>query len=273
MNEGFKRILAVSAALIFSASVSAFAKERVTVKGSTTVLPITQKAAEKFMKKNKDISITIEGSGSGNGIKALLDGSTDIANASRQMKSKELDAAKEKGMKVKEITVAYDMIVPIIHKSNKVKNLTIDQLKAIYKGEIKNWKEVGGSDENIVVVSRDTSSGTYEVWHEKVMHKQDVTPRALLQASNGAVLTTVSKNPKALGYVGFGYLNKTVNKINVNNVVPTVKNGKTGKYPISRGLYMYVNENNYSKPTAKFVKYLLSGTGQKMVKQAGFIPR
>jgi phosphate transport system substrate-binding protein len=243
---------------------------RVVIKGSTTVLPITQKAAE-FFKKSEGISVFVEGSGSGNGIKALLDGGCDIANSSREMKLEEKDSATKKGIKVKEIVLAYDMIVPIVHPSNPVKNLTMDQLKAVYDGSIKNWKQLGGKDEMIVVVSRDTSSGTYEIWHEKVMKKTDVRSDALLQASNGAIITTVAGNPKAIGYVGFGYINDTVKGITVNGVAVTLENGKSGIFPISRKLYMYVNTNKISGETQKFIDYLLSKEGQGQVKAAGYI--
>lgn len=245
--------------------------KKVAVKGSTTVLPITQKAAEAF-KISEGISVSVEGSGSGNGIKALTDGGCDIANSSREMKAEEKESAKKKGIQVKEILVAYDMIVPIVNPANPVKNITMDQLKAVYDGSIKNWKELGGKDENIVVISRDTSSGTYEIWHEKVMKKTDVRNDALLQASNGAIVTTVAGNPKAIGYVGFGYMNSSVRGITVNGVPVTIENGKTGKFPVSRKLYMYINEKRLPDNAKKFIDYLLSAAGQALVKEAGYIP-
>jgi len=244
---------------------------RVVVKGSTTVLPITQKAAEAF-KKSGGASVFVEGSGSGNGIKALIDGSCDIANSSREMKKEEKEAAAKKGIKLREIVVAYDMIVPIVHESNVVSNLVIDQLKAIYDGSITRWKDLGGRDEEVVVISRDTSSGTYEVWEEKVMKKTDVTQRALLQASNGAIITTVAGNPKAIGYIGFGYINDSVKGLTVNGVAATIENGKSGKFPISRKLFMYVNDGTLSDNAQKFIDFLLGAEGQDLVKEAGFIP-
>jgi len=229
------------------------------------------KAIEAFRSVKPEISISVEGSGSGNGIKALLDGSCDIANSSREMKPEEKAKAKTSKMKVKEITVAYDMIVPVVHPSNRINNLTKDQLKGIFDGSIKNWKQVGGDDMNIVVVSRDSSSGTYEYWNEAVMKKTDVRRDSLMQASNGAVVNTVAMNKKAIGYIGFGYLDSSIKKVDVNGIQATLKNGKTGKYPVSRKLYMYVNEREYSSETKSFVKYLLSRDGQKVVSEAGFI--
>ena len=266
---GLCAIALATAALIVSCKKGS--GDRVVIKGSTTVLPITQKAAEAFQKA-EGIPVFVEGSGSGNGIKALIDGSCEIANSSREMKSEEKEAAEKKGRKVREITVAYDMIVPIVHPSNPVKNITMDQLKAIYDGSVTNWKQLGGADETIVVVSRDTSSGTYEIWHEKVMKKADVRRDALLQASNGAILTTIAGNPKAIGYVGYGYLNESIHPLTVNGVEGTIENGKTGAFPVSRKLYMYAKAEGLSEQAQKFIDYLLSDTGQALVRDAGFIP-
>ncbi len=267
-----KRFLSLIALVAFAGALFAAESGKVVIKGSTTVLPITMKAIEAYKVVKPAVSVSVEGSGSGNGIKALLEGTCDIANSSREMKKEELEKAKASGLKIKEIVVAYDMIVPIVHPSNKVKNLTKEQLKGIYDGSITNWKQVGGDDMNIVVVSRDSSSGTYEYWHEDVMKKADIRKDSLMQASNGAVVNTVANNKKAIGYVGFGYLDKSVKSLDVNGVKATLANGKSGKYPISRKLYMYVNENNYSADAKGFVNYLLGKDGQKLVSEAGFIP-
>lgn len=258
-------------AIVFIMSCSKEAKEKVVIKGSTTVLPITQKAAEAFYEKNK-IVISLSGTGSGDGIKSLINGSCDIANSSREMHPEELDLAKRKGEVIKEVAIAFDMIVPIVHPSNPVSNLTLHQLKAIYEGSVKNWKDVGGKDEVIVVISRDSSSGTFEVWESKVMKHVEVRKDALLQASNGAIVQTVSQNPKAIGYVGYGYLNDKVKPLFVNNVEPTIDNGKSGKYPIARKLYMYVNEVKIKPAAQAFIDFMLSDEGQAIVKEAGFIP-
>jgi len=256
---------------VFMSGCSRGADDKIVIKGSTTVLPITQKVAEEYRKINR-VAISIEGSGSGNGIKALIEGSCNIANSSREMKAEELTAAKDKGIEVKEITIAYDMIVPVVNPANSVKNLTMDQLKGIYDGSISNWKQLGGKNETIVVISRDTSSGTYEIWYEKVMKKADVRKDALLQASNGAIVSSVAGNPKAIGYVGFGYIDSSVKPIVVNSIVPTIENGKSAKYPVSRKLYMYVDSKKVTSETQKLIDYILSDEGQKSVKDAGFIP-
>lgn len=269
-----KILFTIFSLTLAAAVVSGCSKEtgrKIVIKGSTTVLPITQKTAEEYRKINK-ISITIEGSGSGNGIKALIDGNCDIANSSREMKENEIRAAAEKGKSIKETAIAYDMIVPVIHPSNKIVNITMEQLKAIYDGTIDNWKILGGKDEKIVVISRDTSSGTYEIWHEKVMKKADVRKDALLQASNGAIISAVAGNPKAIGYVGYGYIDSSVKAITINGIEGTIDNGKSGKYPVSRKLFMYTDEKKLSAETQKFIEYILSTDGQKLVKEAGFIP-
>ncbi|MBN1106776.1 MAG: phosphate ABC transporter substrate-binding protein [Deltaproteobacteria bacterium] len=242
------------------------------IKGSTTVLPIAQKVAEAYMKQNPDVKISIEGGGSGNGMKALVDGSTDIANSSRFIKDKEVAMAVEKGRYPVPFAVAYDCIVPVVHPSNTLTNLTIDQLKKIYTGQVKNWKEIGGPDSPVVVISRDTSSGTYEVWEEKVLHKEKVFPGALLQASNGAIVQAVSKNKNAIGYIGIGYLNKEVKGLKVNNVAGSAESTLNGTYPISRALYMFTP--GWPKgDTLNFINFLMHPQkGQKFVAEAGFVP-
>jgi phosphate transport system substrate-binding protein len=244
----------------------------IVIKGSTTVLPIAQKVAEAYMKENPDANISISGGGSGNGIKAIIDGTTDIADSSRFIKDKEVALAVEKNVYPVPFAVAYDCIVPIVHPGNKVANLTLDQLKGIYKGEIKNWKDVGGPDLKIVVVSRDTSSGTYEVWEEKVMKKERVYPGALLQASNGAVAQAVAKNRNAIGYIGLGYVNDAVKPLSADSIEGSAETTLNGTYPISRPLYMFTNKWP-KEDVAKFLNYVTHpNKGQKMVEEIGFVP-
>jgi phosphate transport system substrate-binding protein len=263
-------IMALVGAICFGAS-SVWAGNLV-IKGSTTVLPIAQKVAEAYMNQNPDVKISISGGGSGNGIKALLDGSTDIADSSRFIKNNEVELAVQNGRYPVPFAVAYDCIIPITHPSNTVSNLTLDQLKAIYKGEVKNWKDVGGPDRPVVVISRDTSSGTYEVWEEKVMHKERVSPAALLQASNGAVVQAVTNNKNAIGYIGLGYLNNHVKPTTVNNIKGSAETTLNGTYPISRALYMFTN-GWPAGDTLNFINFVMHPQkGQRYVKDAGFVP-
>jgi phosphate transport system substrate-binding protein len=236
------------------------------------VLPIAQKVAEAYMKENPDVKISISGGGSGNGIKALIDGTTDIADSSRFIKDKEVALAVEKGRYPVPFAVAYDCIVPVVHPSNSMKNITLDQLKDVYMGKVKNWKEIGGPDMKIVVVSRDTSSGTYEVWENKVMNKERVYPGALLQASNGAVVQAVSKNKNAIGYIGLGYVDKSVKPLTTNGIMGSAKTTLDSTYPISRALYMFTQ--GWPKGDAlNFINYVLHPEkGQKYVKEVGYVP-
>jgi phosphate transport system substrate-binding protein len=269
------RKLSVALTIVFSVfCVAAFATagSNIVIKGSTTVLPIAQKVAEAFMKENPEVSISLSGGGSGNGIKAIIDGTTDIADSSRFIKGKEVTLAVEKGVYPVPFRVAYDCIVPVVHASNPIKDITMDQLKAIYMGEVKNWKDIGGLDKKVVVISRDTSSGTYEVWENKVMKKEKVFPGALLQASNGAVAQAVAKNKYAIGYIGLGYLNKDVKALSVNGVVGSEETTLDGSFPISRPLFMFT-QGWPEGDTVKFINYVLHPQkGQKLVGGSGYVP-
>jgi phosphate transport system substrate-binding protein len=256
-------------AILFSAGL-AFAGN-ISINGSTTVLPIAQKIAEAYMKEHPDVAISISGGGSGNGIKALIDKTTDIANSSRTIKPEEDEQAKAKGVSPVEFIVAHDCIVPVVHPENPLKNITLDQLKSLYKGEVRNWKQIGGADRPVVIISRDTSSGTYEVWEEKVMKKERVFPGALLQASNGAIVQAVSKNPNAIGYIGVGYLDKSVKALSVNGVVGSKETTLNKTFPVSRPLYMYTPVQP-AGDVKNLLDYVLSDKGQKLVEEEGFVP-
>lgn len=263
-------IFTLAMALCFTANV--VWAGNIVIKGSTTVLPIAQKVAEAYMKEHPDVKITISGGGSGNGIKALIDGSTDIADSSRFIKKKEVKLAIERGAYPVPFAVAYDCIVPVVHPSNPVKNISMEQLKDVYMGKIKNWKEIGGPDRPIVVISRDTSSGTYEVWHEKVLKKERVFPGALVQASNGAIVQVVAKNKNAVGYIGLGYMEERVRALTIDGVQGSEQTTLSGTYPISRALYMFTA--GWPKgDTLKFINYLIHPEkGQKLVREIGFVP-
>jgi phosphate transport system substrate-binding protein len=268
----FGKITALTLIFMLLASGAASAQGRIVIKGSTTVLPIAQAAAEAFMKKNPGVNISISGGGSGDGIKALIDKSTDIADSSREMKPEEVSLAKSKGVNPVANKVAIDAIVPIVHPSNPVSNLTIEQLSLIYQGKIRNWKEVGGENRQIIVVSRDTSSGTYESWEQKVLHGAKVTPRAQLQASNGAIVQVVAKNKFAIGYIGLGYVNQTVKPVTVNGIRGNEESTLNGTYPISRPLFMFTR-GWPAGDALNFINYvMLPQKGQKLVKEAGFVP-
>lgn len=258
------------ALMVMAIAGTAFAGDLV-IKGSTTVLPIAQAAAEKYMEANADAKITVSGGGSGNGIKAIIDGSTDIADASRFIKDKEVKTAYEKGVYPVPFAVAMDALLPVVHPSNKIADLTPDQLRKIYTGEIRNWKEVGGDSMAIAVVGRDTSSGTYETWEKKIMGKERVTERALIVASNGAMVQTVAQNKLAIGYIGLGYLNDSVKAVKVAGVMGSNETALNGKYPVSRYLYMFTN-GWPTGDTMNFINFILSDAGQNIVAETGYVP-
>ncbi|WP_300157592.1 phosphate ABC transporter substrate-binding protein [Solidesulfovibrio sp.] len=264
-----KKLIGIAAAVLMLAS-TAFADTTIKVDGSTTVLPIMQKVVEAYMKAHPDVKISVSGGGSGNGIKALIDGATDIAMASRAMEQKEIELAKTKNVAPNQIVCAIDAIVPVVNPANKLTEITLAQLKDLYMGKITTWKDLGGEGP-VVVISRDTSSGTYETWEGLVMKKERVFPGALMQASNGAVVQAVSKNKNAIGYVGIGYLDASTKGLKVEGIEPTAENAKSKKYPVSRDLYLYTN-GAPSGAAKGLVDFLLSAEGQKLVKEAGFVP-
>jgi len=266
-----RKLLAVGLLWLIFGTNLAVAAQNVVIKGSTTVLPVAQAALEAYMKTHPGINISLSGGGSGDGIKALVDKSTDIANSSREIKDKEITLAKEKGVSPVAHTIAIDALTPIVHPKNKVNGLTIDQLSQIYQGKITNWKEVGGDNLQIIVVSRDSSSGTFESWGHLVLNNAKVTPKAQLQASSGAVVQAVSKNRYAIGYVGIGYIDKAVKGLTVNGIPASAKTALSKEYPIARPLYMYTN-GQPEGVVADFIKFVLSPAGQKLVVKEGFIP-
>ena len=254
--------------------------------GSNTVEPLSVLWAEDFMKANTDVSIAVSGPGSGVGIAALIDGTTDIAQASRPMKSSEYDQAREKGREPVEITVAMDALSVIVHPSNPVSELTIAQLSGIFSGHITNWNEVGGNDAPIVALSRDTNSGTHVFFKEDVVQmrgtdKEDKTleygTKVLMLPSTKEGVNEVAGNKNAIFYPGLGYLTDEVKPLAVKatpdspGVLPGVEAAQDGSYPISRGLYFYTDGEPAGIIKA-FIDYCLSAEGQKRVTEAGYVP-
>ena len=267
-----KLVTAFIALVVLSAATMAMAAP-IVMDGSTTVLPFGQAAVEQFMKENAGVKFSVSGTGTGNGFKSLADGSAQIANASRFIKDSEIKSCMDKNVYPVPFAVALDCIVPIVHKDNPVKGLSHAQLKDIYSGKVTNWKEVGGADAPIVVVGRDTSSGTYGTWQEMIMDKGEktrVTPKAQVASSSGAMLSSVSKNKNAIGYEGMGYVNKTVKGLQVDGVSATAATARSGKYPLSRYLYMFTN--GWPKgEVLGFIMYMQSDAGQKIVNGTGFV--
>lgn len=240
------------------------------MEGSTTVLPIAQKAAEVFMKNNPGEEISVRGGGSGVGIASIIDGTCDIADASRAIKPAELEKAAKKGRDLKAHVIAMDGISHIVHPSNPVTGLTREQIKKIYTSRAANWKEFGGPDLKIVVISRDSASGTFEAFSDMVLDKKKVRPDAIMQASNQGIASIVARTPGAIGYVGLGYLSGSVKAISVDGVMPSKESVLRNKYPITRPLFMYTNGVPQGT-VKKFIDFLKGPEGQKLVGEEGFV--
>ena len=241
------------------------------IKGSDTVLPIAQQTAERFMTLNPSARVTVTGGGTGVGISALLDQTTDIAMASRAIKFSEKMKAKAAGEDLAEVPIAYDALAVVVHPSNPVKQLTRQQLEDIFRGKVTNWQQVGGDDRKIVVYSRETSSGTYEFFKESVLKNKNYMSSSLSMPATGAVIQSVSQTKGAIGYVGLAYLSPRVKAIAVSYddgkhyVLPSLENGKKKLYPVVRPLYYYYNVANKEKVTP-FIDYILSPQGQNIIK-------
>jgi phosphate transport system substrate-binding protein len=243
-----------------------------TVAGSDTMVNMATAWAKVFMAENPNVQIAVKGGGSGTGITALINGQTDIANASREMKQEEKDQLAAKGGQAVETKVARDGIAVVVNSANRVADLTKDQLGAIYRGEVTNWKDVGGDDKPIVLVSRDPSSGTYEYFKEAIVGKdKNYAKSAKLLASNQAIVDEVKANADAIGYVGVGYESADVKVVALDGVKASVGTVVDGSYGLSRGLFMYTN--GQPKDLAKaFIDWILSDAGQKVVTDEGFVP-
>jgi phosphate transport system substrate-binding protein len=222
------------------------------------------------MQKNSDANLSVQGGGSGVGISSLMDKSCDIADSSRPIKEDEIGKAVTNGVEPKANVIAMDGIAVVVNNANEVKSLTKAQVKDIYTGKISDWAQVGGASGKIVVLSRDTSSGTYEAFGTLVLDSQKVRPDALLQASNQAIASTVEKTPQAIGYVGLGFLTDSLKALTINGVDINKDTVLTGKYPIGRPLFMYTN----GKPEGlvkEYIDFVLSPEGQKIVEEQGYV--
>ncbi|MFP2926674.1 phosphate ABC transporter substrate-binding protein [Pyxidicoccus sp. 3LG] len=246
-----------------------------TIKGSDTMVILGQRWAEAFMKAHPDMSIQVTGGGSGTGIAALLNGTTEIAMSSRSIKPAEAQQVQTRHKApAKETAVARDGVTFYVNEANPVKSLTIDQLRAIYQGDVKNWKEVGGPDAHIAVYSRENSSGTYVFVKDEVLGGEDFAPEALTLPGTAAVVNAVAKEKYGIGYGGAAY-GKGIRELPVKagneDVAPTAENIQTGKYPLSRDLFFYTRGEPTGTAKA-FIDFALSPEGQAIVTQVGYFP-
>lgn len=253
------------------------------IKGSDTMVNLGQAWAEAYMKQNPGSSVAVTGGGSGTGITALVNNTCDIAEVSREMKESEIKLVESKGHTPVKFVVALDGLAVVVNPANKISELTLDQLADIFTGKIRNWKEVGGHDAKIVLLSREVNSGTHVYFKEHVLRhgksdgKEEFAPEALLLSSSQAIADEVSQNLDAIGYYGMGYITakekalRIAREKNSPGVEPTMKNVIDNAYPISRPLLMYTKGEPQGL-VKNFIDFILSPTGQEIVKKLDFVP-
>lgn len=254
--------------------------------GSNTVTPLSSVWAEEFMEKHPEVSISVSGPGSGAGIAALIDGTTDICQSSRTIKQSEIDQAEANGVHPYEIQVASDGLSVVVHPSNPVSELTIAQLSAIYTNQITNWEEVGGSDAPIVVLSRDTNSGTHVFFKEHVVQMLGLPTEnktleygsdVLFLPSTEEGVSEVAQNPNAIFYPGLGYVTSQVKLVAIKRtasdpgILPSEETVLDGTYPVSRPL-LYYTDGEPTGAIKTFIDYCLSPEGQAKVTEVGYVP-
>jgi phosphate transport system substrate-binding protein len=254
-------------------------KKYLTIKGSDTMVHLVSAWAEDYMKAHPEVEISVTGGGSGTGIAALLNRTTDICAASRTIKQEEIDLGKQKGVNPSETKVALDGIAVIVNPSNPISTLTMEQVRKIYTGEYSNWSQAGGPRQDFIILSRESSSGTYVFFQEHVLQKKDYTPRARLMPATSAIIQTVSADKSSIGYVGLGYAVEAQGKVKMLSikasdaakaVMPSESAVKSGEYSISRPLFLYTNR----APTGtvkEFIDFCLGRQGQDIVRQAGYV--
>lgn len=279
-----KRILILAVLIVLAGTmVCAAPSGTLKIAGSNTVLPLSQLWAEKFMAKYPDVSISVSGNGTGTGFSGLLNGSCHLANASRLAKKKEVDAAKTRNMQLVATKIAKDGLAIVVHRSNSLTNIDMAQLAGIYSGRITNWKQVGGkSSGKIVVIGRDSSSGTFGYFQEVVLNNSPYTREMLGLASTKAIVRAVSQSKDAIGYVGIAYARNSSESGNLNvlsvsrkpgspGIPPTDKTVENGTYPLFRYLMTYT----MGKPrglAGEFLKYCTSKECQSLVHESGYLP-
>jgi phosphate transport system substrate-binding protein len=270
-KAGAGLIIALLGILLFAGCTNtneAGQKTTLTVSGSTTVQPIAAKAAEKYMEGKSNVAVSVQGGGSGTGIKMVAEGSADIGTSSRELTSEEIAANPD----LKAYEIAADGIAVIVHPSNSLTDLTKEQIKDIFSGKVTNYKEVGGPDKKIVTIIRETGSGTRSSFEEMIMDKGKTSNSegAEQLGSNGAVKASVLSNPNAIGYIGEGFVDSSVKALKIDGVAPSKETIKAGTYPVSRKLYM-ITKGEATGKTKDYIDYILSDAGQSIVEEEGFV--
>lgn len=270
-------LLVLTMSSLFIACGKKSSNQMIQIKGSDTILNLTQKVTEDYLKANPKARISVTGGGSGTGIAAIINKTVDIAMSSRDIKESEMEDAKKQGLDLEEVTIAYDAISIVVNKNNGVENLTLKQLKDIYTGVTTNWKELGGADKKIVVLSRDSSSGTHVYFKEHVLREgnskgtEEFATTVLFLPSNESIKKQINDVDGAIGYLGLGYVDDSVKLVQIEGVLATLDNVKNKTYPIARPVYWYVDKN-MSEGIKALVDYMLSDKGQEAVVAEGFVP-
>ncbi|HYH99457.1 phosphate ABC transporter substrate-binding protein [Hyalangium sp.] len=270
-----KQLLASFLVVFLLALPGAAQAGSVTLKGSDTMVILGQRWAEEFMKKNADTKLQVTGGGSGTGISALINGTTDICMSSRPMKEAEREKLRSRSKTPgTEIAVAKDGVTFYLHEKNPLSSLTLEQLKGIYLGDLTNWKEVGGPDAPIIVYSRENSSGTYVFVKDNLLGGEDYSSRAQTLPGTAAVVNAISKEKNGIGYGGAAYA-KGIKELKIKagseEIAPSTDNIKSGKYPLSRDLYFYLRTPPTGEAKA-FIDFVLSPDGQQIVTKVGYFP-
>ncbi|WP_041083894.1 phosphate ABC transporter substrate-binding protein PstS family protein [Thermotoga profunda] len=254
--------------------------ETLVIKGSNTVYPIAQLWIEQFQKMYPNVTATLEGAGSSTGISALMNGTCDIANSSRFLKAGEIEQMHKNNKYFVPLVIAYDGIAVIVNPTLGIDSISIETLYKIYTGQITEWNQVDPKlpKRPIAAYSRNTASGTFEVWLEKVLKGEKLSPRIQMLESSQAEIESVSKNQYAIAYTGMGYVTNQVKALKVNGIEPTVENVLKGKYPLSRPLFVFFDLSRFNNmwpednAIADYIRFILSPEGQKLVEKAGYIP-
>ncbi|MEG1585727.1 MAG: phosphate ABC transporter substrate-binding protein [Bacteroidales bacterium] len=246
------------------------------IKGSDTTLPLTQRLAEEYRKNDPQSNLSVTGGGSGVGIAALEEGNTEIAMSSRAIKPEELERLRLSNKKPLETIIAYDALAVVVNPENPISQLTREQLEGIFRGKITNWNQVGGKNMKIVVYTRESSSGTYDFFLQKVLKRRNFASNALSMPATGAILESIRQTPGAIGYVGLSYIDH-LKPVAVSfdggkhYYLPTKKNAEAGKYPIVRPLYYYYLQKD-SLRVKPFLEFIQSAEGQKITEELGYLP-
>ena len=233
----------------------------ISISGSTSIGPLMEKIQEKYEEENSGVTLEIQQNGSGAGIKDVISGISEIGMSSRELKDDEKTS-------VQGTIVAYDGIALLVNPENPVKNISLEDVKKIYTGEITNWKELGGDDSTIVVVSREEGSGTRDAFQEIVGYEsEELLKDATISDGSGAVKTTVAGNKNAIGFASFEYIDNTVAALNIDDVEPTADNVKSGSYKISRPFILVTKEDSLTEDGQKLIRFVLSDEGQQIVEE------